>query len=67
MSVNWVLRSWCIGSLSDLLLNDDNEIFVWSIKRYSAKKCFENLREIVFPNYLSYTCANDAYSNFIYL
>ena len=24
------------------------------------------LREILFPNYLTYTCANDAYSDFIY-
>ena len=24
------------------------------------------LREIVFPNYLTYTCVNDAYSDFIY-
>ena len=26
----------------------------------------EILREIVFPNYLPYTCANDPYSDFIY-
>ena len=26
----------------------------------------EILREIVFPNYLTYTCVNDAYSDFIY-
>ena len=33
---------------------------------YSAEKGLEDLREIVFPNYLTYTCANDAYSDFIY-
>ena len=26
----------------------------------------ENLREIVFQNYLTYTCVSDAYSDFIY-
>ena len=43
-----------------------NEIFVRSLKRYSAEKFLEILREIVFPNYLTYTCVNDAYSDFIY-
>ena len=43
-----------------------NEIFVRSLKRYSAEKFLEILREIVFPNYLTYTCVSDAYSNFIY-
>ena len=42
------------------------DIFVLSMKRYSAKKFLEILREIVFPNYLNYTCVNDAYSDFIY-
>ena len=36
------------------------------MKRYSAKKFLEIPREIVFPNYLTYTCVNDAYSDFIY-
>ena len=31
-----------------------NEIFVCSLKRYSAKKFLEILTEIVFPNYLTY-------------
>ena len=44
-----------------------NEIFVRSLKRYSAEKFLEILREIVFPNYLTYTCVNDAYSGFIYM
>ena len=43
-----------------------NEIFVRSLKRYSAETFLEILREIVFPNYLTYTCVNDAYSDFIY-
>ena len=43
-----------------------NEIFVRSLKRYSAEKFLEILREIVFSNYLTYTCVNDAYSDFIY-
>ena len=42
------------------------EIFVRSLKIYSAGKFLEILREIVFPNYLTYTCVNDAYSDFIY-
>ena len=36
------------------------------MKRYSVKKFLEILREIVFPNYLTYTCVKDAYSDFIY-
>ena len=43
-----------------------NEIFVRSMKRYSAEKFLEILREIIFPNYLTYTCVNDAYSDFKY-
>ena len=36
------------------------------MKRYSAEKFLEIVREIVFPNYLTYTCVNDAYSDFTY-
>ena len=43
-----------------------NKIFVRLLKRYSAEKFLEVLREIVFPNFLTYTCVNDAYSDFIY-
>ena len=43
-----------------------NEVFVHSLKRYTAEKFLEILREIVFPNYLTYTCVNDAYPDFIY-
>ena len=43
-----------------------NEIFFRSLKRYSAEKFLGILREIVFPNCLTFTCVNDAYSDFIY-
>ena len=54
-----------------------NEIFVRSVKKYSAKKVLENLfpsflvfldflNFLLFSNYLTYTCVNDAYSDFIY-
>ena len=43
-----------------------DEIFVRSMKRYPTEKFLEILREIVFPSYLTYTCVNDAYSDFIY-
>ena len=36
------------------------------MKKYSAEKFLEILREIVFPNYLTYICVNDAYSDSIY-
>ena len=36
------------------------------MKSYSAEKFSEILREIVFPDYLNYTCVNAAYSDFIY-
>ena len=36
------------------------------MKRYSAKKFLEILRDIAFPNYLTYTFVNGAYSDFIY-
>ena len=35
------------------------------MKRYSAAKFLEIVREIVFTNYLTYTCINDGYSDFI--
>ena len=41
-------------------------IFVRSMKRYPAEKVLEILREIVFPNYVTYACVNDAYSDFVY-
>ena len=44
-------------------LPDHDLIFVRSMKRY---KFLEILREIVFPNYLTYTCVNDTYSDLIY-
>ena len=34
-----------------------NKIFVRSMKRYSVGKFLKLLRETVFPNYLTYTCA----------
>ena len=34
------------------------------MKRYSAEKFLEIIREIVFPKYLTYACVNDAYSDF---
>ena len=42
-----------------------NEIFVCSLKRCSAERFLEILREIIFPNYLTYTCVSDAYTDFI--
>ena len=33
-----------------------NEIFVRAMKKYSPEKFLEKLREIIFPNYLTYTC-----------
>ena len=36
------------------------------MKRYSAERFLEILIEIVFLNYLTYTCVNDAYSDFIF-
>ena len=43
-----------------------NKIFVRSLKRHSADKVLEILSEIVFANCLTYTCVNNAYSDFIY-
>ena len=36
------------------------------MERYSAEKFLEIVKKIVFPNYLTYTCVNDDYSDFIY-
>ena len=36
------------------------------MKRYSAEKYLEILRQIVLPNYLTYTCVIDAYSDFVH-
>ena len=40
-------------------------LYIW-LKRYSAEKFLEILREIVFPNYVTYTYVNDTYTDFIY-
>ena len=57
---------YCTRKTSLTKSHKHNEIFVRSLNRYSAEKFLEIPREIVFPNYLNYTCANDAYSDFIY-
>ena len=58
---------YCTRKTSLLKSHKLNEIFVCLMKRYSAKKFLENLREIVFANNLTYTCVNNAYSDFIYI
>ena len=40
-------------------------LYIW-LKRYSAEEFLEILREIVFPNYVTYTYVNDTYTDFIY-
>ena len=57
---------YCTRKISLPKSHKVNEIFVRSAKRYSAEKFLEILREIVFQNYLTYTCVNDAYSDFTY-
>ena len=57
---------YCTKKTSLPKFHKHNEIFVRSLKIYSAENFFEILREIVFPNYLTYTCVNDTYSDFIY-
>ena len=51
----------CIRKTSLPKSHKHNEIFVRSMKSF-----LEIVREIVFPNYLNYTCVNDAYSDSIY-
>ena len=55
---------YCKRNTSPPKSHKHNEIFVLSLKRYSTEKFLEILREIVFPNHLTYTCVNDAYSDF---
>ena len=43
---------------------NDSSFAQW--KRYYPEKFLQILREIFFPNYLTYTCVNDAYSDFSY-
>ena len=57
---------YCTRKTYLLKSHKHNEIFVRPMKRYSPKKFLENLREVVFPDYLTYTCVNNAYSDFIY-
>ena len=56
---------YCTRKTSLPKSNKHNEIIVHSMKRYSANKFLEILWEIVFPNYLTYTCVNNGYSDFI--
>ena len=57
---------YCTRKTSLPISHKHNEIFVRSMKRYSAENFLEILREIVSPKYLTYTCVNDAYSDFTY-
>ena len=54
--------TYCTRKTSLPKSHKHNEIF----EKYSTKKFLKILREIIFPNYLTYTCVNDAYSDFIY-
>ena len=53
--------SYCTRKTSLPKSYKHNAIFAHSIKRYSAEKFLEILREIVFPNNLTYTYVNYAY------
>ena len=57
---------YCIRKTSLPKSHKHNDIFFRSLKRYSAEKFLGILRDIVFPNCLTYTCVNDTYSDFIY-
>ena len=37
------------------------------LKRYSAAKYLENLRDIILQIYVTYTCVNNALSDFMYI
>ena len=61
--------------VTDLSLSKENilpkshkhcEKFFHSIKKSSMEKFLKIPREIVFQNYLTFTCVNDAYSDFSY-
>ena len=58
--------TYCTRKASLPKSHKHNEIFVGSLKKYSENFFLEILREIVFPNHLTYTWVNDAYSDFIY-
>ena len=57
---------YCTRKTSLPKSHEYNQISVLSVKRYSAEKFLEILREIVFLNYLTYTCVNDGSSGFTY-
>ena len=57
---------YCTRKTSLPKSHQHSEILVGSMKRHSAENFLEILREIVFPNCLTFTCTNDAYSDFIY-
>ena len=57
---------YCTRKTSLSKSHKHNEIFVLSMKGYSAETFLEILGEINFPNYLNYTCVRDAYSYYIY-
>ena len=53
---------YCTRKTSLVKSHKHNDIFEKKMKRYSAKKFLE----IVFSNYLTYTCVNDGYSDYIH-
>ena len=52
--------------LASLSNHNHTDLFGPSMEKYSVEKILENLREIVFPNCLTYIYLNDAYSDFLY-
>ena len=58
---------YCTRKTSSPKPHKHNEIFIPSMKKYSAKRYFKIVREIdCFPKHLTHACVNYAYSDSIY-
>ena len=56
----------CTRKIPSLKLNKNNEISIRSIKNYTKEKFLQLLRKTEFPNYVTFTCLNKAYQDFIF-
>ena len=72
MRCNWIRYQayhdlvYCTRKARSLKPNKHNDISVRSMKNYTKEKFLELLRKTNFPDYMTVTCLNKAYQDFIF-
>ena len=57
---------YCKSKTSSLKLNKHNDILIRSMKNYTKEKFLELLGKTDFPDYITFTCLNQSYQDFIF-